>query len=137
MRKFQIVLGTVILLVGMGRPSLAFDPDLGSCPLDAVYGSQDIPTARVAVYVQKVRPNTDLEGDDIPFIFDNRADIYGRVTINGVVHSLPHISPVPGDTRARRERRLGTRGLLIVGRSPARFCSEASLSDQALGDERR
>jgi len=100
MRKFQIVLGTVILLVGMGRPSLAFDPDLGSCPLDAVYGSQDIPTARVAVYVQKVRPNTDLEGDDIPFIFDNRADIYGRVTINGVVHSLPKwTSPVFVDTQ--------------------------------------
>jgi hypothetical protein len=45
------------------------------------------------VQIFSVEPNSDLEGDDdfIPF-YNNRADIYGTVTINGVKQDLPKIS---------------------------------------------
>jgi hypothetical protein len=46
----------------------------------------------VVVEVLSVRPNTDLEGDDdfVPF-YDNHADIYGFVTIDGETFDLPQI----------------------------------------------
>jgi hypothetical protein len=55
--------------------------------------TSDPPTSTVEVYVQSIRLNSDMEGDDnaIPF-YDNKADVYGRVTINGVVHDLPKIN---------------------------------------------
>jgi hypothetical protein len=50
------------------------------------------PTQNVVVTVVSVRPNSDMEGDDdyVPF-YDNRADIYGTVTIDGESFALPQI----------------------------------------------
>ena len=46
----------------------------------------------MVVEILSVAPNTDLEGDDdfVPF-YDNHADIYGFVTIDGEVFDLPQI----------------------------------------------
>jgi hypothetical protein len=46
----------------------------------------------VVVQILSVDPITDLEGDDdfVPF-YDNHADIYGKVVINGVSNDLPMI----------------------------------------------
>ncbi|MEW8000631.1 MAG: hypothetical protein AB2795_18955 [Candidatus Thiodiazotropha endolucinida] len=51
------------------------------------------PTSTVVVRILSVRPNTDMEGDDnLTPLYDNKADIYGRITINGAVHNLPKIN---------------------------------------------
>jgi hypothetical protein len=46
----------------------------------------------VFVQIFSIKPNTDLEGDDdfVPF-YDNHADIYGFVTIDGETFKLPQI----------------------------------------------
>ena len=50
------------------------------------------PVGVVVVEIFSVKPNTDLEGDDdfVPF-YDNHADIYGFVTIDGERFDLPQI----------------------------------------------
>jgi hypothetical protein len=50
------------------------------------------PNSIVRVQVLSVKPNSDMEGDDdyIPF-YDNHADIFGTVTIDGQDFSLPEI----------------------------------------------
>jgi hypothetical protein len=51
------------------------------------------PSGNVVVRILSIEPNTDLEGDDdaIPF-YDNHADIYGKVVINGESRDLPKIN---------------------------------------------
>ena len=73
----------------------AFDPGAGG------------PASVVFVQIISIKPNTDLEGDDdfVPF-YDNHADIYGFVTIDGETFDLPQI-PKPTfrtGSRADRER---------------------------------
>lgn len=62
------------------------------CPTETP-PSLNPPTSIVVVSILKVRPNTDLEGEDdfIPF-YDDRADIYGYVTIDGEKFDLPKIN---------------------------------------------
>ena len=50
------------------------------------------PASVVVVEIISVKPNTDLEDDDdfVPF-YDNHADIYGFVTIDGETFDLPQI----------------------------------------------
>jgi hypothetical protein len=50
------------------------------------------PSSIVVVEIISIKPNTDLEGDDdfVPF-YDNHADIYGFVTIDGETFDLPQI----------------------------------------------
>ena len=52
----------------------------------------DPPKQNLAVTIISIRPNSDMEGDDdyVPF-YDNHADIYGTVTIDGQDFSLPEI----------------------------------------------
>ncbi len=68
--------------------SLADHPCLESFP-----PTDNPPKAVVVVTIDWVKPNTDLEGDDdfVPF-YDNHADIFGRVTINGSTFDLPKIN---------------------------------------------
>ena len=51
------------------------------------------PASVVVVEILWIKPNTDLEDDDdfVPF-YDNHADIYGFVTIDGETFDLPQIS---------------------------------------------
>jgi hypothetical protein len=66
-------------------------PGSAPCPQSFPPGSGG-PSSIVVVQVISVRPNTDLEGDDdyIPF-YDNHADIYGRIAIDGETFDLPKI----------------------------------------------
>src|SRR5262245_13137412 len=50
------------------------------------------PSSIVVVRILSVKPNTDLEGDDayVPF-YDDHADIYGFVTVDGQKFDLPKI----------------------------------------------
>jgi hypothetical protein len=52
----------------------------------------DPPNSVVRVQVLSVKPNSDLEGDDdyVPF-YDNHADIFGKVTIEGNEFNLPEV----------------------------------------------
>jgi hypothetical protein len=54
--------------------------------------SSDPPSSRVVVTILSVHPKSDLEGDDdfVPF-YDNHADIYGTVVIDGEEFDLPKI----------------------------------------------
>jgi hypothetical protein len=58
-------------------------PGSAPCPKGFAPG-QGGPSSIVVVEIVSVKPNTDLEGDDdfVPF-YDNHADIYGFVTIDG------------------------------------------------------
>ncbi len=65
----------------------------GSAPCPSGFGpGEGGPSSIVVVEILSVRPNTDLESDDdfIPF-YDNHADIYGFVTIDGEKFELPQI----------------------------------------------
>lgn len=66
-------------------------PGSAPCPAAFAAGSGG-PSSIVVVKIESVKPNTDLEGDDdfVPF-YDNHADIYGFVTIDGEKFSLPKI----------------------------------------------
>jgi hypothetical protein len=66
-------------------------PGSAPCPQGFDPG-QGGPASVVVVEIISVKPNTDLEGDDdfIPF-YDNHADIYGFVTIDGETFDLPQI----------------------------------------------
>jgi hypothetical protein len=66
-------------------------PGSAPCPPAFKPGSGGPPNV-VVVEIISVKPNTDLEGDDdfIPF-YDNHADIYGFVTIDGEKFPLPQI----------------------------------------------
>jgi hypothetical protein len=67
---------------------------LGSapCPSGFAPGTGGAPNV-VVVEILWVKPNTDLEGDDdfVPF-YDNHADIYGFITIDGETFDLPQVS---------------------------------------------
>src|SRR5947207_15770377 len=67
------------------------NPGSGPCPSGSAPGSGG-PSSVVVVEILWVKPNTDLEGDDdyIPF-YDDHADIYGKVTIDGETFGLPKI----------------------------------------------
>ena len=67
-------------------------PDSAPCPT-ASPPSSDSPNSRVVLSILSVKPNSDLEGDDdfVPF-YDNKADIYGFVTIDGEEFKLPEIT---------------------------------------------
>lgn len=66
-------------------------PGSAPCPEGFAPG-QGGPSSIVVVQIISVKPNTDLEGDDdfVPF-YDNHADIYGFVTIDGETFNLPQI----------------------------------------------
>lgn len=67
-------------------------PGSAPCPKGFALG-QGGPSSIVVVEIVSVKPNTDLEGDDdfVPF-YDNHADIYGFVTIDGETFDLPQIA---------------------------------------------
>jgi hypothetical protein len=66
-------------------------PGSAPCPAGLAPGQGGKPGV-VVVEIISVKPNTDLEGDDdlVPF-YDNHADIYGFVTIDGKKFNLPQI----------------------------------------------
>ena len=68
--------------------SVDFAPCPGKTPPSA-----NPPSSTVVVSILSVKPNSDFEGDDdyVPF-YNNRADIYGFVTIAGEQFELPTIS---------------------------------------------
>jgi hypothetical protein len=66
-------------------------PGSAPCPPSFAAGEGGSPSV-VVVQILSIKPNTDLEGDDdyVPY-YDNHADIYGTVTIDGEKFSLPRI----------------------------------------------
>lgn len=74
------------------REGLADDSGFAPCLLGHP-PTGDPPQGTVKVQILSVRPNSDMEGDDdaIPF-YDNKADIYGTVTIDSTAHDLPKIN---------------------------------------------
>ena len=66
-------------------------PGSAPCPAGLLPGQGGKPGI-VVVEIISIKPNTDLEGDDdfVPF-YDNHADIYGFVTIDGQTFNLPMI----------------------------------------------
>lgn len=66
-------------------------PGSAPCPPGFAPGEGGPPSV-VVVEIISIKPNTDLEGDDdfVPF-YDNHADIYGFVTIDGEKFNLPDI----------------------------------------------
>lgn len=66
-------------------------PGSAPCPEGFAPGEGG-PPGVVFVRILSIKPNTDLEGDDdfVPF-YDNHADIYGFVTIDGETFKLPQI----------------------------------------------
>jgi hypothetical protein len=66
-------------------------PGSAPCPPALAAGEGGRPSV-VVVQILSVKPNTDLEGDDdyVPY-YDNHADIYGTVTIDGEDFDLPLI----------------------------------------------
>ena len=66
-------------------------PGSAPCP-PAFPPTGSAPSSIVVVEILSIKPNTDLEGDDdfVPF-YDNHADIYGFVTIDGETFDLPQI----------------------------------------------
>ncbi len=70
----------------------ASHPGIAACDPDSVIYT-DLPSRKVAVTILRIKPNSDMEGDDdyVPF-YDNHADIYGKVTIDGETFSLPEVS---------------------------------------------
>lgn len=72
--------------------SFADHPGFAACPASSDPTS-DPPSARIVVTILSIKPNTDMEGDDdyLP-IYDNRADIYGMVVIEGEEYNLPKIN---------------------------------------------
>ena len=74
----------LLLTLLAAQASAQFAPCPASSP-----GTDEAPASRVYIWIQSVRPNSDMEGDDdyIPG-YDNHADIYGRVMIDGVAHAL-------------------------------------------------
>jgi hypothetical protein len=66
-------------------------PGSAPCPPGLKPGEGGPPSVAV-VEILEVKPNTDLEGDDdfVP-LYDNHADIYGFVTIDGEQFDLPQI----------------------------------------------
>jgi hypothetical protein len=67
-------------------------PGSAPCPEGFAPGAGG-PSSIVVVQIVSIKPNTDLEGDDdfVPF-YDNHADIYGFVTIDGETFNLPQIA---------------------------------------------
>lgn len=65
-------------------------PDFAPCPTSLPPGT--VRRRSVKVVIHGVRLNSDMEGDDdyVPF-YDNRADVYGRVTIDGTSFDLPEV----------------------------------------------
>ncbi|MBK9731109.1 MAG: hypothetical protein IPO83_07455 [Chitinophagaceae bacterium] len=61
------------------------------CPI-ATAPSSDPPASIVRVQVLSFKPNSDMEGDDdyIPF-YDNHADIFGKIKIDGESFDLPEV----------------------------------------------
>jgi hypothetical protein len=55
-------------------------------------GTTAAPSGNVKVTILSVKPNSDLEDDDIPYVFDDHADIKGTVTIDGHAFKLPEVS---------------------------------------------
>jgi hypothetical protein len=89
-RVFRSLFGFVSWL--MAATAAANHPGFAPCLANSG-PTTDPPSGNVVVQILSVDPNTDLEGDDdaIPF-YDNHADIYGKVVINGVSHDLPKIN---------------------------------------------
>ncbi|HEX5903717.1 MAG TPA: hypothetical protein VF028_11500 [Actinomycetota bacterium] len=81
----------VRLIGGRGREYACLTPEALPVPRRSLPGEGGPPSV-VVVRILSVRPNTDLEGDDdyVPY-YDNHADIYGTVTIDGEKFSLPRI----------------------------------------------
>jgi hypothetical protein len=77
----------LIVLLGFGNAWAAAAPCPGSTP-----PSGSPPSSRVVVTILSVDPESDLEGDDdyVPF-YDNHADVYGTVAIDGESFDLPKI----------------------------------------------
>lgn len=86
-----ISLALVVLLAAGTTPS-AFAQAWAPCP-GSTPPSANPPSSRVVVTILSVDPESDLEGDDdyVPF-YDNHADVYGTVVIDGEEFKLPEIS---------------------------------------------
>jgi len=63
-----------------------------SCPPPATSPSTAPPSLELVVSIRSIKPNSDMEGWDgaVPFV-DDRADVYGRVTIDGEAFILPKV----------------------------------------------
>jgi hypothetical protein len=82
-----LILVAIFLSLAAVAPAAAQYCPQGQAP------TSDPPTQNVVVSILSVKPNSDMEGADdyIPF-YDNRADIYGTVTIDGEDFALPKIN---------------------------------------------
>jgi hypothetical protein len=92
MKKFcSAALLTVFLSWSQPLTVLADHPGIAPCP-GTTPPSGNPPGGVVVVSILSVKPNSDLEGDDdyVPF-YDNHADIYGTVTVDGETFDLPKI----------------------------------------------
>ena len=80
----------IICLFIFVRKSISNDYNIAPCPPNS-----DITTTatkKVALTILRIKPNSDLEGDDdyVPF-YNNHADIYGNITIDEEEFQLPKI----------------------------------------------
>jgi hypothetical protein len=80
--------------VGLFLPLHARASDSGTCPAATAESAPSgvPPSGKVRVTILSMDLNSDMEGDDdyVPF-YDNRADVFGTVTINGTAHHLKEI----------------------------------------------
>src|SRR5262245_6062796 len=94
-RPSSFVSATLIVLLVAGAavpPASLHAQGSAPCPGSTPPNSNP-PSSTVVVTILSVNPESDLEGDDdyIPF-YDNHADIYGKVVIDGQEFTLPEVS---------------------------------------------
>jgi hypothetical protein len=90
-RWWWLLAAAILILLFPLEDALAYHTGSAPCPL-ALSPTSDPAGRQVALTVKSVRLNSDMEGDDdyIPF-YDNRADLYGNIKIDGTNFDLPEI----------------------------------------------
>ena len=127
-RWFVYLVSTAILGLSLASAAPAHAQ---YCP-EGQAPTNEPPTQNVVVSILSVKPNSDMEGADdyIPF-YDNRADIYGTVTIDGEDFALPKINddnfPHWGEQNGRFVRHVA--GGIIPIRVQVRESDSASSDD--------
>src|SRR6185503_2273678 len=91
----SFISSTLIVLLAAGSafpPGVVHAQGLAPCP-GSTPPNANPPSSRVVFTILSVNPESDLEGDDdyIPF-YDNHADVYGTVVIDGQEFALPEVS---------------------------------------------